>query len=310
MEKKMSKRLMVWLILLQLALIWACSEQRREEVEVKTTSAPVVLVTNYPLQYFVERIATDAVEVRFPARDAGDPAYWQPSPEAISALQEADLILLNGASYEQWLANVTLPPSKLIDTSEGFEDRLIASEETVTHSHGPEGEHEHQGTAFTTWLDLDLAARQAGAVCSSLASILPARKKDFEDQLAVLEKDLLALDTEVKRTVALSPQTKVFFSHPVYQYLEKRYGVQGMNVHWEPDVVPDAAMWKEFRHLQEHHPAAWMIWEAEPLPETVEKLRTLGVESVVFAPCGNAPEEGDFLSVMRGNISSLGKVFD
>lgn len=54
-----------------------------------------------------------------------------------------------------------------------------------------------------------------------------------------------------------------------------------------------------------HHAARWMFWESEPLPETVERLRELGVRSAVFDPCGNSPEEGDFLSVMAANTAAL-----
>jgi len=35
----------------------------------------------------------------------------------------------------------------------------------------------------------------------------------------------------------------------------------------------------------------------------------MGVESLVFAPCANAPEAGDFLDVMRQNIENLKKAF-
>ena len=41
------------------------------------------------------------------------------------------------------------------------------------------------------------------------------------------------------------------------------------------------------------------------LPALVQKLRTLGVRSLVFDPCGNTPEQGDFLSVMQQNAARL-----
>jgi zinc transport system substrate-binding protein len=69
-------------------------------------------------------------------------------------------------------------------------------------------------------------------------------------------------------------------------------------------------MWQDFRHTLEHHPAKWMIWEGEPLPAITQQLKDLGVRSTVFDPCGNLPESGDFLSVMKANIDSLKRVFD
>ncbi|NRB26698.1 MAG: zinc ABC transporter substrate-binding protein, partial [Roseibacillus sp.] len=40
-------------------------------------------------------------------------------------------------------------------------------------------------------------------------------------------------------------------------------------------------------------------------PQNIEKLKRIGLTSVVISPCGNRPESGDFLSVMRANIAAL-----
>jgi zinc transport system substrate-binding protein len=95
------------------------------------------------------------------------------------------------------------------------------------------------------------------------------------------------------------------FSHPVYQYFERRYGFNGRSLHWEPDSVPPVSEWTGLETVLADHPAGLMIWEDEPLAENVERLRALGVESVVFAPAGNRPASGDFSSRMQANIQAL-----
>ena len=77
------------------------------------------------------------------------------------------------------------------------------------------------------------------------------------------------------------------------------------SVHWEPYEIPDAAKWQELTRLLEAHPAKWMIWEATPQAEVADWLRSLGVACIVFEPCGNVPEQGDYLQVMQRNIESL-----
>ncbi|NIV56794.1 MAG: zinc ABC transporter substrate-binding protein, partial [Actinobacteria bacterium] len=57
-------------------------------------------MSNEPLAWVVRRLAAPLVEVRFRAADVPDPAYWKPSAEDVLAMQQADLIVLNGASYE------------------------------------------------------------------------------------------------------------------------------------------------------------------------------------------------------------------
>jgi hypothetical protein len=48
-----------------------------------------------------------------------------------------------------------------------------------------------------------------------------------------------------------------------------------------------------------------MLWEAGPLEQTTLKLQDLGISVVVFAPCMNVPEKGDFLTVMQQNVENL-----
>ena len=69
-------------------------------------------------------------------------------------------------------------------------------------------------------------------------------------------------------------------------------------------------MWTKLEEKVKEHPAKWMIWEGEPLPESVAKLKEMGIESIVFDPCGNRPEQGDFLSVMKNNVTNLKRVFE
>jgi zinc transport system substrate-binding protein len=58
------------------------------------------------------------------------------------------------------------------------------------------------------------------------------------------------------------------------------------------------------------YPARWMIWEGSPLKALVEKLKTMDLDSLVFDPCGNTPDQGDFLSVMRQNVDNLKFAFN
>ncbi len=234
-----------------------------------------------------------------------DPAFWQPSDAQIGDLQAADLLLMNGATYSKWAEKVTLPESKLIDTSASFGNQLITVKSTVTHSHGKQGEHSHDGTAFTTWLDFQQAIAQADAVCEALKRVKPESIELFALNFDLLKKDLLALDTRMLAVGKKLANQPMVASHPVYQYWARRYGINLEAVLWEPEVVPTDAQLEDLKKILATHPAKWMVWEGEPAKESVAKLKALGLESVVFDPCANAPEHGDFLSVMKGNVAAM-----
>ena len=107
----------------------------------------------------------------------------------------------------------------------------------------------------------------------------------------------------------MNPDRQLLASHPVYQYFKHRYGLNLQSVMWEPDAMPDAAQWSELARLLTGHPADWMIWEGKPAPESVTRLRSMGIDSLIFYPCGNRPGEGDFLSVMQQNVQNLERAF-
>lgn len=268
-----------------------------------------IYVVNYPLKYFAERIGGERVNAVLPAPAGIDPAYWIPDISTIAAYQQAGLILMNGAGYAKWIGKVSLPRSKVVDTSKKFRDRYISIEGAVSHSHGLGGEHAHESIAFTTWLDFEQAAEQARATAVAFSRKWPGLRETFEANYATLEKDLLALDREIKAMVAKDSTEPFIASHPVYDYLGRGYGLNIKSVHWEPDEVPTDKQLLELRNILKDHPAKWMIWEGDPVKESVEKLKIMGIESLVFDPCGNVPDNGDFLQVMRQNVENLKLAF-
>jgi len=268
-----------------------------------------VYVVNYPLKYFAERIGGEHVRVVFPPPANVDPAYWMPDVKTIAAYQQADLILLNGAGYAKWIDKASLPRSKMINTSIKFRDQYIRSEVAVTHSHGPQGEHAHEDVFFTTWVDFRLASLQAETVAAALIRKKPDNRQIFEENLGMLKRDLLALDSALHEIVRKSPSQPLLASHPVYDYLSRGYGLNLRSVHWEPNETPNTEQWVELQKLLQKHPAKWMIWEGTPLKEPVERLKSLGINSLVYDPCGNMPQEGDFLNVMHQNIENFQQAF-
>jgi zinc transport system substrate-binding protein len=265
-----------------------------------------VLTVNYPLAYFAQRLGGDRVDARYPGPAEGDPANWSPTPEDVIAFQDADLILLNGAEYAGWVARVTLPEDRLVNTSEAFADAYIVEEAGVTHSHGPEGEHAHGVTAFTTWLDLSQATQQAEAVAEALVAALPEAEAEIRSAFDALVLDLADLDGRLTGWGLAMEGAPIIASHPVYQYFGRAYALNLQSVHWEPGEMPSDAQWRDFHHLLDHDAAELMIWEGEPLPEVRSRLEGMGVTVVVFDPVSTVPESGDFLSVMRANVAALG----
>ena len=58
-----------------------------------------VFVSNYPLGYMVSELTSGEITPDMPWAGQGDPAYWKPSEEAVSALQESKLEHTAGSMF-------------------------------------------------------------------------------------------------------------------------------------------------------------------------------------------------------------------
>lgn len=290
------------------ALICGCTESPAPDAstsDTKPDAAIVVYAVNYPLAYFAERLGGDVVDVHLPVPAGVDPATWSPDAATITRYQGADLILLNGAGYAAWVSRATLPAEALVDTSTEFADRYLTVDDAVTHTHGPEGEHDHGDVAFTTWLDPTLASLQAAAVRDALIAVRPDDEDGFRSRYAELAADLNAIDDGLRAVFALLGGQPVLFSHPVYQYLARRYELNARSLHWEPDQALTDTDLRELDELRRTHPAKILVWEEEPTVEIRERLEALGMSTVVYDPCANRPGEGDYLECMRANLGNM-----
>ena len=288
-----------------LVLLAGCDRESAPAVDDANDAetAAIIVTSNYPLYFITTRLLAgieSAPDVVFPTID-GDPTYWTPAPEQVQLLQSAELIVLNGANAEPWLDFVSLDESKFFDTTAGLAERLIPLEDAVQHQHGPEGEHSHQGYAYTTWLDPDLLAGQARALSDRLAQVVPAKETRLRQNLASLEADLSDLDSRLEAAFEPLRGRPVLFSHPVYQYLERRYGLDGHSLHWEPDEEPSTSDWIELQQVRGEHPATLMIWEDDPLPAPRDALEDGGIAVITFQLAANRPASGDYLDVMEAN---------
>lgn len=264
-----------------------------------------VLTTLYPLTYFAQRIAGDAVDIGCPLPPGADPIFWQPGRHEIASLQGATLILTNGAAFERWIDKTSLPMSRVVDTSKAFAERYVKFQ-TTTHSHGAGGQHTHEGIDGHTWLDPLNAKLQSQAIHDALAKAFPQHVARFAAGLAALQQDLDALHLEFEKVTALLGSAKLLASHPAYNYLAARYGWSITNLDLDPEGEPSAAAVQSVDKARGAGKTI-LLWEAEP---HAKARAAFAVESVVFSPCeALAPERiaagEDYVSVMRGNLARL-----
>lgn len=274
--------------------------------------SPNICASFYPLAYFAERIAGNSIQAFCPVPEGKDPGTWFPDRETLSRIQAADLILLNGANYEQWVKKASLPLSRVVETTKGFEKALIRFNEAVTHSHGPAGLHSHEGIDGHTWLDPLNAVLQAESLEKALIKHFPEKASKFSRGFLDLKEDLLKLDRAFSELSNNLKGGLILCSHPAYNYVSKRYGWEIRNHPLNPENMPEANEFDKIKEENLQRPFQAILWESPPKPEIEEKFKGLGIKSIVFSPCELLTKEEslngvDYMKVMNANLENLRK---
>ncbi|MGP1271706.1 MAG: metal ABC transporter substrate-binding protein [Phycisphaerales bacterium] len=184
-----------------------------------------ITATSFPAASIARRIVGDHVPVHCPAPTGVPPETYRPSPEAIERTQRSRLIVVSGAGLEPWVRLVSLPRSRTVELSAGFDDRLLTVESAVTHSHGIGGEHTHRGPDGYVWLDPDLAAEQARAMHREASAAFPQHAEVFSRNLQALIDELADLSERLDAIAPYAQDKVIRADAPVYNYLGRRLGV-------------------------------------------------------------------------------------
>jgi len=256
-----------------------------------------VAVVSAHLGDFAQDLAGEGIEIYFPVAADRDPALWRPSVQEIGEIQSADLIVLNGADFARWTKRTSLPRAKLVDAGRGLSDRFIVTEGSVTHSHGGDEEHSHDGIAPQIWLDFTMAEAQALAVAEALERRLGLDVKESADELSA---SLQELDARAKRV--LGEADLVLGSGPGFEYFLRAYAPASATV---TDVESIEAVLSETFPSGNRQQAEILLLSPTQTSETQRMInRVLGLQDVTF-DFGSAPDAASFVERMKANLDRI-----
>ena len=276
-----------------------------------TRLKPEVFAVNFPLASFAEAVGGNLIDVKTPRLDGAPITSFSPSPEEIIKIQDADLILLNGADFSPWTQHASLPVSKTITTARPFKSRWIESthshDHDHDHQHGPEGDgvHHHAHWASFTWLDPTNAYEQAKVVGDRIRTLLGSPDEAYQRQVALTKRldNLIAIG---KRIRALDPPTMIA-SEPQYQYLAAGCGIEVLDADWHwNEPTPHDGM-DSLRDLVTASGANLILVPSEPDAERRAVLEEMGLEPVVFRLLADPAEaEGEsFADCFEADLKNL-----
>jgi len=281
-----------------------CSTEQIAAPSVVEQKMPVIVVTSFPLYVMVTEIGGDAVVVEWLSQSAVSPQDWVPSGDDIQRLQSADLILLNGAGYEPWTQNLSLPRSRTIDTTTatvglaGYADQLLSIDGKVTHQHGPQGSQSEAAIAAATWLDPQLAIAQLNRVELEIVKIVPDRRDQIAVRATALRQQLLQIDVRLKALKLNAGQLLADSSDVAYLVSALKW-----EFHLLESAADDPAV--DFSSAIETLEPRLLVFR-ENAPAEIRKLFVQSaVPAVAIDVCDKSDDEQSFVDRLTGNIDRL-----
>lgn len=313
----MKKLLMITLGIL---LLVGCSSS----VDTPTDGKLKIVTTIFPITDLVERITGQEPTQLLP-NSSVNAHTWEPSPQDIIALEEADVFVYNGAGMEEWVDDVlaTIKNEKLVvieashdvtkiqghhhdhDHDEDDHDDDEHDEDDHEHDHG---EDDHGDVDPHTWSSPKTAKTQLQTINDALIKAFPEKAETYKQNT---EKNLKLFDElDQKYMEKLSQLTNRYLvvQHEAYGYLAHDYdlhqiGIEGL----VPTSEPDPSRMAEIIELVKEHEVKTIFFEENVSDKVATTLsEETGTKTAVLNTLAFKNEHNDdLIKMMETNLEVL-----
>lgn len=197
-----------------------------------------IVVTYSVLGSVVEQLVGDLATVSVIIPDGQDPHEFEPSAKDIESLNNADLVVANGLDFEEGLeqtidqavdsgVNVFMVGDHITvremskDKDHGHDEDHAEEESTETTVESEE-EHAHGANDPHLWLSPEAMLEMLPALADAISTATAA---DLTSQLASLQSELTALDTQIKETID-GITCELVSGHDELGYFADQYGCE------------------------------------------------------------------------------------
>ena len=208
--------------------VYLLSNYTNKETNKESTTSINVMVSILPQVEFVNRIGGNKIHVAEMIPPGFSPATYNPSPDQLRKLQDADIYFRIGhipfEKAQMGKLEKLNSEMKVVDTSEGISLLKIAGYGHAEDEHD-KAEQEHEvGDDPHIWLSPTLVKIQAGHIYNALVEYSPESKDYFTQNYNQLIKDLDELDQKLTNAFAPIEGQTILVFHPAFGYLADTYG--------------------------------------------------------------------------------------
>lgn len=204
--------------------------------ETQSQPAPLnIVVSVLPQKYFVEKIGGDRVNVAVMVGKGIEPENYEPKPQQLKDLSNADAYIGLGILFEQvWSDRLKggNKQMKWLDASQGVEKLPLAD-----HHHGEEEGTDHSEEEELLdphiWLSPKRVKQQAENIYQLLAQLDPANEAIYAQNLGLFLTEIEQLDQAIAEQLKPLKNRSFLIFHPSFGYLAKDYNLEQLTIEVE-----------------------------------------------------------------------------
>lgn len=270
----------VFLIFFALALILsACAtKSQNETADLNEDQGLKVIVSIPPLQWLVEQIGGDLVQVQSLTVSGDDPHSYEPSPAQMTAVSQADLYLSIQVEFEEvWIPRFQSNNKNLLvkDVSEGIE--RINVPESLTEDE----EHHHDGLDPHVWLSPSGMKQLAIQAAEALKLADADNAAVYASNLKACLQKISSIEEQLSTMLAQPARQQFLIVHPSLGYLADEYNLIMLPVEVDGQEPTPAQMAALLGATQEFGIHTLFVQQGSNIASATALADQAGIETIV-----------------------------
>ena len=298
--------------LLSLVGFAGCSTNSTSSTTTKSNEPKKVQVvaTNSIIYDITKNVAGDLADIHSIVPVGHDPHDYEPLPQDVQKIHDADLIFYNGINLENaedaWFTKMVKNAGKVADkdyfaVSDGVDVIYL------------EGENEKGKEDPHAWLNIENGVIYAKNIAKQLIAKDPEHKDTYQKNLDKYVAELEKLDKYAKERLAKIPEEKklIVTSEGCFKYFSKAYGVPSAYI-WEINTEEEGTPDQTTRLVEilkkSKVPSLFVESSVDDRPmKTVSQESGKPIYSTIFTDSvAEKGKDGDsYLSMMKWNLTKI-----
>ncbi len=178
---------------------------------------PLVVATASIFADMAKQLGDTLIDVETIVPIGGDPHSYDPVPSDLTLINQAQVVLKNGLTFEKWM-------DKLIDNSGSSAEVVL-----ITTGITPITSQTYAGSPDPhAWMDAENGLIYAENIYKTLLKLLPDQEQELTARFQVYQQKIKDTHTTIQSLIQEIPDSQriLITSHDAFQYFGQKYGLR------------------------------------------------------------------------------------